>query len=483
MDRLIADAAKGKFDAVIVAYADRWSRDNKKSKEGLDVFREHGIRFFVGTTEKDLFDPQHRFELGLHAEVGEYIAMQQAKKSIEAKIERARMGWPACGSLPWGRTFNRETGKWGLDEAKKAIIEDIAARYIAGELLNKLAAEYHLGTINLYLTLRTKCGDTWMQRFKSAKLNIDESIPTKIPRLLSDETLKAIRATAEGNKTYHHGHAKYRYLLSRVVFCGHCGHAMCGQMNEGDNAYYRHSIYPCTRKGTKAWVRASRIEDTILRHLFEFSGNPAAVKKAIEEATPNRDKIAELRQRRKRLEAELAKTRAGRERVLALVMKGTITAANAEKQLTEAQKKESVQAEQLERLDAALEHLPSQDQIEKTSGQLAALVSKVGHANHNFDAMTWEDKRGLVEMFFAGKTTDGKRMGVYVEWIEGQEARKQKKWRYRIHGLAVYAGRGVSEDLVETLMNAGIPGNAFGWAFLKDPVPETVTTLRRYGRP
>src|SRR5215831_16189620 len=39
LDRLIRDAGKGKWDAVIVAYADRWSRDNAKSKEGLAVFR------------------------------------------------------------------------------------------------------------------------------------------------------------------------------------------------------------------------------------------------------------------------------------------------------------------------------------------------------------------------------------------------------------------------------------------------------------
>src|SRR5262245_16018147 len=54
VDRLIADASKGKFDAVIVAYADRWSRDNAKSKEGLEVFRTHGICFYVGSTEYDL---------------------------------------------------------------------------------------------------------------------------------------------------------------------------------------------------------------------------------------------------------------------------------------------------------------------------------------------------------------------------------------------------------------------------------------------
>src|SRR5262245_7303895 len=37
VDRLIADAGKDKFDAVIVNRTDRWSRDNAKSTQGLDA--------------------------------------------------------------------------------------------------------------------------------------------------------------------------------------------------------------------------------------------------------------------------------------------------------------------------------------------------------------------------------------------------------------------------------------------------------------
>ena len=33
VDRLIADAGRGRFDAVIVTDADRWSRDNTKSTQ------------------------------------------------------------------------------------------------------------------------------------------------------------------------------------------------------------------------------------------------------------------------------------------------------------------------------------------------------------------------------------------------------------------------------------------------------------------
>src|SRR3954464_10781937 len=47
VDRLIQDARNKRFDAVIVTDADRWSRDNDKSKEGLEVFAANDIRFFV----------------------------------------------------------------------------------------------------------------------------------------------------------------------------------------------------------------------------------------------------------------------------------------------------------------------------------------------------------------------------------------------------------------------------------------------------
>ena len=37
LDRLLSDACKDKFDAVIVCDVSRWSRDNLKSKQGLQI--------------------------------------------------------------------------------------------------------------------------------------------------------------------------------------------------------------------------------------------------------------------------------------------------------------------------------------------------------------------------------------------------------------------------------------------------------------
>ncbi len=161
----------------MVAYGDRWSRDNAKSKEGLEVFRKAGVRFFVGSMEMDLFDPNHRFILGMSAEVGEFIALQGSKKSMENRIERAKRGFPTCGKIPFGRTFDKKTQQWGIDPLKQTLITEIAERVIKGESLNKVTKELRLSHANICKTLHHHCGDVWEQEFAAVQLNIRELIP------------------------------------------------------------------------------------------------------------------------------------------------------------------------------------------------------------------------------------------------------------------------------------------------------------------
>src|SRR5262245_49695272 len=86
VNRLITDAGRGKFDPMIVAYDNRWSRDNAKSKEGLEAFRKAGIRFFVGTQERNLYSPTDCLFLGMSAEIGEFLASQQSMLSVLSRL-------------------------------------------------------------------------------------------------------------------------------------------------------------------------------------------------------------------------------------------------------------------------------------------------------------------------------------------------------------------------------------------------------------
>ena len=65
LDRLLIDASKNKFDAVMVSDISRWGRDNLKSKEGLQVLKKYGIKFYCLTTEYKLDSPHESAILGL----------------------------------------------------------------------------------------------------------------------------------------------------------------------------------------------------------------------------------------------------------------------------------------------------------------------------------------------------------------------------------------------------------------------------------
>lgn len=446
LDRLLADAAKGKFDAVMVANADRWSRDNGRSRDGLEIFRSHGIRFFVGATEYDLFNPEHCLFLGMAAVFGEFQARHQSRKSILNRIERARRGLPACGKLPFGRTFDARAG-WGIDTEKRAMIEDVARRYLAGEPLPKLAKEYGVNHSNLHKVLTRRCGEEWEQEFAAPALNIHEKVVTKVPRLLPEETIVAVRRRVEGNKTYTHGQTKNRYLLGRTVFCSHCGYTMFGQTNRNGHRYYRHAHSerqrPCPCP--KSWINADELEAAVFRDLFDLFGNPLAVQKAVEAATPDRGKIDELRERLDRLDRDLAKVRASKDRIVGAIAKGVIGDDEAAKQLTGLRERETSITDERATITTTLDRLPSQAEIKETAKRVSAaflklpdmrLTATIDELNGSPEMMGWEERRQLVQLVFDGKATDGRRMGVYIEF-DGERSRRRQHWVFRAIGRVV----------------------------------------------
>ena len=91
--------------------------------------------------------------LQLQVVLNQYQARLQKLKSLTNRISRAKRNVPSAGSLPYGRTFDRKTETWGIDPEKKAIIEQAASRYLAGEALPKIAASFGMNAPNLWKIL------------------------------------------------------------------------------------------------------------------------------------------------------------------------------------------------------------------------------------------------------------------------------------------------------------------------------------------
>jgi len=450
ISRLLADAKKKSrpWDAVVVSNADRWSRDNESSHEGLEVFRRHKVRFFVGASEHNLFDPENCLFLELSAVIGKFQARSQNKKSMLSRIHRAQRGVPTAGRLPYGRTFDKSTGQWGIDKAKQRIVEDVARRYLAGEHMADLADEYGVNHGGLHMTLTRRCGDVWEQKFNADELDVHQVVKVHIPRLLPEATIRAVLARVGANRTYTHGQNKHAYLLGRMIFCARCGYAMDGESNMDGVRYYRHAsarrVRSCSDRIRR--VRADALEDAVLRHLFNAFGNPSAVQAAIEEAVPDLDRARQLQDRLASVEAGLKKQQVGHERVLRLVLQGRTTEEQAGALLEASNEKVAeLQAEKTS-LEASLTNVPTVGQVKAAAEQVANAFRRVSKsvvrlnaatnvANSDYGRMTWAQKRELVQQVFAGKTLSGQRLGVYLERADGG-------FRYTIRGqLITLSGR------------------------------------------
>jgi DNA invertase Pin-like site-specific DNA recombinase len=465
VDRLIRDAQKGLFNAVIVAYADRWSRDNKKSKEGLEIFRQHGIRFFIGTAEQNLFDPTVRLALGLHAEIGEFLALNSSKKALETRVARAKRGIPVSGKLPYGRTFNKSKGEWGIDPKKQALVEEAARRYLAGESLLGLADEFGMSGSYLHHIVMRRSGTEWEQTFQSKALNFSEKVITTVPPLLDDKTIRALHEQAQANKTYKHGHIIHRYMLSRMVFCGYCGSSLSGHY-DSKGMPRRYYIHPKPRRRKKecpepsALVRADDLEEAVMSDLFSLFGNPALVVAAVAAATPDGEEVETCRRRQGEVMGLLAEVKVKKSNVVKAIANGTISDEEARGDMETFRKREGSLQRELSALEARLENQPDPEETRRLAEEAARR-----QAGCTLESLSWEDKRALAQLAFAGSCdgpprltighgsppVEGERRGIYVRRMPGRKRGCRQYWHYQLRGritLDFWGSTGTREDVV-----------------------------------
>jgi len=436
LDALLEDSGKDIFDAIICCDASRWSRDNRKSKEGLETLRKNGIRFFVGTTEYDLFNPEQTFFLSLAVEIGEFHANQQALKSIVSRIERAKRGIPTAGKLPYGRTFDKATGKWGIDEDKKHKIERIAREYLDGAKAEKLAKKNGMNYPNLLKILKHRSGNKWEIRIRSKKLNIDETVVIKIPRLLPDDVIKAIHQRARANKTYTKGETKYPYPLSSLIFCGHCGYVMFGQVNHLKKRYYRHPRGRNHGCDLFNYIPAEIIEDSVLFNLFHLFGDQGKMEQAAKDAIPNFEQIQDMKTQIISDQEELKKINRKKEKLIDAIEDSGMDQ-NIKTRLQKHKEREALLKEEITDLSSRISEFPSEEEISMRSELIQRTMESYYRGPEHLKNMTMNDKKTFFQSIFGGMDRDGNRYGVRVYQYEKDG---KKKWEFKLIGNLITPG-------------------------------------------
>lgn len=465
--KMMRDAATEKFDILVVYDITRFGRD------GFDILdsartlsRDFNVHVVAANGGYDTRSKNNTLANFAAAGMSQYERERIVERLNAGKIAVAQKGIPTNGRVPWGRTFDKTTGKWGLDKAKQKTIERIAKRYLKGDPLPHLAAEFGIPYVTLHKVLMSRCGTEWIINYKNMAEGTDSPITFTVPALLPAATIKAIRKRADANRVRPKASPTPRYLLTGHVYCAGCGYKLTPTGSGPRNLfYYRHGMRCEARKcdvRPRPFVRAEVLDKAVIGMLFETFGNKIGAEKAIKAAMPDNERITELQENHERWMEELAKVEKARDRVIDLVADDAITKPQAKTKLETIDAKEARVRAELDQINEELGVRPSQETIAEVAQRAMEALSKrkmsparrraiIKGTLDDFEGMSWQDSRELIEMVFdpmkAAGQFNGKRPGVYVSPLEGQEAYKQKKWRFEVYGVAFDGSTSVTEYL------------------------------------
>jgi predicted transcriptional regulator len=399
----------------------------------------------------------------MSAEIGEFQARTQALKSITNRINRAKRNIPTTGKIAFGRTFDKKTEKWGIDPEKQKNIQWAAEKYLSGMSIVKIAKILEMNISNLWKVLNRRSGTEWECRFRNAAVNINETVMLTIPPLLDEKTISAIKEQAAANKTYEHGVLKNKYLLSRVIFCKHCGYVLMAQTNKNRKQYFRHPRHRKHQCTVKNWVPAEPLGKAVLFQLFQMFGDVERIERAIQRATPDLSRIEKLRDELADLKGRQSETIRERGRLVKLAATGALTEEEVRDQIQPIRDRLQAIQDRIDAIEPQIADQPDPEQIKRKSKLARAVVADaLKHPGPKaikemLDA-PYERQRAIIERAFSGKDREGRRLGVYIE----QTGDPKRPWKFEI--------RAVLDQVVEFFVDNSIKSD-FAWYYKEEALP------------
>lgn len=417
--QMLADAKKGKFKVCMFTKLDRVARKVIDLLNSLQVLNELGVKIYcVEQTVINTEGPMGNLTLQILAAFAEFERTLILERTNNGKRSRAKQGHPSSGNLPFARTFNKETVTWHIVPKLKEQVEQMANDYLYNNFsFEQLGEKYKMAKSYIRTILLKRSGDKFEQHFEN------ETITTTIPRLLSDDIIEAIKRKSQSRKIVDHGAYKHQYLLSRFIYDAKTGYALTGTPSKGGILYYR-----TWKKAENPYmVRAELIENAVMDDLFEALSNNDAIYKAVFGGEREQNLEEDLRKRRSQIQKEYAsvQTRLSRFGDAIGDYEGDDVKAflsSLKPKIVAAEKKLKELENEMHLIDGQLSALPTKQEIKTAREIMRKQLEKAmdmsaftsGHTLHN---LSFQDKRALLKLLFAGKDASNKKYGIYVTLI------------------------------------------------------------------
>ena len=317
--RLMADAAQGQFDVVLVFHTSRFARSQIEARRYKQLLRERlGIRV-VSVTQpmgEDHTDPSAFLAESIHEMFDEYYSVSLSFWTRSGLREKARQGH-LVGNLPWGYVRDPDS-KLAVPHSERAsLVRALFERYATGQESDRSLADWLNATGARTArdrqfgkdTIREMLCNAAYAGYVSGLRDKTRAIRGLHEAIVTDELFDQVQEIRSWRtRVLKPGRPSEEYLLRKLLCCERCGARMHG--TRGSRAGIRR--YQCSTRRhhgdcTQAIVKAEPLEDQLIDWLHAFQPD-AKLRKLILDtitATTNGHHGGEDQDRRRELLTQL----------------------------------------------------------------------------------------------------------------------------------------------------------------------------------
>jgi DNA invertase Pin-like site-specific DNA recombinase len=280
--RLMADAAQGCFDVVLVFHTSRFARSQVEARRYKQLLRERlGIRV-VSVTQpmgEDPTDPSAFLAESIHEMFDEYYSVSLSFWTRSGLREKARQGH-LVGNLPWGYVRDPESKLAVPDPQRAPLVRALFERYATGQESDRSLADWLNATGARTARDRPFGKDTVREMlcnaayagYVSGLRDKTRSIRGLHEAIITDELFDQVQEIRSWRtRVLKPGRPSEEYLLRKLLCCESCGARMHG--TRGSRAGIRR--YQCSTRRhhgdcQQPIVKAEPLEEQLIDWLHTF---------------------------------------------------------------------------------------------------------------------------------------------------------------------------------------------------------------------
>jgi site-specific DNA recombinase len=352
LQRLLADIDAGKIDCVVVYKYDRLSRSMLDFLQMLDLFKKRGVSFVSVSQRFDTSTPMGEVTLNILLTFAQFERQMTAERTRDKMRAARRRGRWTGGMPPLGYDVVPEGGRLVVNKDEADAVIAIFELYLEKSSLLAVVHELHQrGWRRKSWTTRdgrVRLGRPWnnvdLHRLLTDPIYIgrqklgNETFKGEHPAIVTKAVFDQVQRLLEGNRRNSGASHRNRHgaLLRGILRCASCDSAMTHMFNKNRHGrtyrYYR--CVNALKNGAAVCptgsVPAAKMEEFVVEQIKRIGSDPALCDETFRQvqaqvATEQRGLKAEA----KRINRELAATRAELDRLTSTVAKASGPAADA----------------------------------------------------------------------------------------------------------------------------------------------------------